>query len=397
MPPVESEALAEPRPRLLTPTFVLLLASNLAFSFALSSFFILPKFMAQELSARASEIGAVATTFGIIMVATTPLVGRLLERCGERGVLWRAGLLLALSALGFTAVDEMGVLIVALRCLQALALSMFANASSLLVAELVPAQRLAQGLGIFAGVGTFMTAFGPAAVEWIAERKGYAPAFVLAGAASALSTLVALRLPGLTPPHPISSSFGDVLKRESSLRMIAVLASAGLGFGVMFTFSQPFALELSLPNVRDFFIAFAVCSALVRIALGSVVDRVGPRRAATLSLLGYGAAVMSMAALSPVNFVILGGLFGLSHGVFVPAFTAFVLVDGAPEERGKLMTLFHGAFNGGHCLVVLLGLLADRHGYAPVFALTGTLLLTGPLLLAGWPARATNAHATEPQ
>src|SRR5689334_22673458 len=126
----------EVRPRLLTPAFVWLLGANLAFSFALSSFFILPKFMAQELHARASEIGAVTTTFGIIMVATTPLVGRLLERCGERGVLWRGALLLACSALGFTAVDRMGVLIVVLRCVQALALSMFANAASLLVAEL---------------------------------------------------------------------------------------------------------------------------------------------------------------------------------------------------------------------------------------------------------------------
>jgi len=162
----------------------------------------------------------------------------------------------------------------------------------------------------------------------------------------------------------------------------------------MFAFSQPFALQVGIENVRTFFLAFAAAAAFVRVALGGVVDRVGPRRVATLSLVGYGLTLLSMVLLAPGRLGILGGLFGLAHGLFIPAFSAFIVSAGPAHERGKLMTLFNGSFQLGNCLVVLLGVAADRYGYRAVFAATGALVLTGPLLLAGWPEHA--AHADGP-
>jgi predicted MFS family arabinose efflux permease len=380
-------------PKLFTPAFSALLLVNLAFSFALSAFFMLPKFMAQVLGARASEIGAVTTAFGVVMVLAVPLIGRLLDGARERAVLVFGCALMACASLGFVWIDAMGPMLVVLRCLQGISLSMFVNASSLLVAELAPPRQLARALGTFAGTGMVMTAVAPALVEWIAEWRGYAPAFLLASAVAGLSVPLALRVRSRALLYTQESRMRDLVLRNSSLRMIAVLGSAGLGFGVMFAFSQPFALEVGIENVRGFFLAFAAAAAFVRVALGGMVDRVGPRRVATLSLVAYGVTLVAMVLLAPGRLGLLGGLFGLSHGLFIPAFSAFVVSDGSVHERGKLMTLFNGAFQLGNCFVVLLGVAADRYGYRAVFAATGALVLTGPLLLASWPVQAAPAEA----
>jgi predicted MFS family arabinose efflux permease len=394
MQPVEVTSSEARLPGLFTPAFSALLFVNLAFSFALSAFFMLPKFMAQVLGARASEIGAVTTAFGVVMVLAVPLVGRLLDGVRERAVLVSGCVLMACASLGFVWIETMGPALVVLRCLQGVSLSMFVNASSVLVAELAPPRKLAQALGTFAGTGMVMTAVAPALVEWIAAWRGYGPAFLLASGVAALSVPLALRVHSRAILHTQQSRLRDVMLRGSSLRMIAVLASAGIGFGVMFAFSQPFALQVGIENVRAFFLAFAAAAAFVRVALGGVVDRVGPRRVATLSLVGYGLTLLAMVLLAPGRLALLGGLFGLAHGLFIPAFSAFVVSDGVPHERGKLMTLFNGAFQLGNCLVVLLGVAADRYGYRAIFAVTGALVLLGPLLLVSWPAHA--AHADGP-
>lgn len=376
---------------LLSAPFVALILTNVAFSFSFSTFFLLPKFMAQELRASASEIGGLATVFGVAMLLAVPWVSRLLDGTRNRAVIILGCTLQALSALGFVWVDALGLRMVVLRCMQALAMSMLSNAGAVLVADLAPRGRLAQALGLFAGTGMVMTAVAPAFVEWLAEREGYAPAFAIASGAAAVAALLALRLEPGGAAHVEQSSLLGVLRRGSSLRMILVLGSAGLGFGVMFAFSQPFALELGIKNVRGFFLAFAAAAVFVRVALGGAIDRIGARKVSTVSLAAYGVVVLSMYALRDGRLMLIGGLFGLAHGLFMPAFTAFIVGNAAVHERGKLMTLFNGAFNLGNCVVVMLGVLAERAGYPVVFALSGALILLSPALMFGWPAQREGA------
>ena len=372
-------------PLLLSAPFVALLLTNVAFSFSFSTFFLLPKFMAQQLAAGPRQIGALATAFGVAILLAVPVVGRLLDGSRNRAVIVLGCALQSLCALGFVWVDSFGPAMIALRCLQALAMSMFNNAGSVIVADLAPKGRLAQALGLFAGTGMVMTAVAPAFVEWLTERTSYGPAFAIASVSALVALLLALRLDPGSSAHVQRSSLRTVLRRASSLRMILVLGSAGLGFGVMFAFSQPFALELGIKNVRGFFLAFAVAAVFVRLLLGGSIDRIGARKVATVSLAAYGAVVLGMYALEDGRLMLLGGLFGLAHGLFIPAFTAFIVGNALPHERGKLMTLFNGAFNLGNCVVVLLGVLSERHGYRAVFAVTGALMLVAPALMFRWP------------
>lgn len=370
---------------LLSRGFVALIAVNVVFSCGFAAFFLLPKFMVQELAAGPTEIGVVSAAFGISMIASIPLVGWLLDGSRTREVLVAGCVLMAVASLGFVRVREVGPAIVVLRGLQGVAMSLFHNAAAVLVAKLSPPTRLAQALGIFAGSGMIMTAIAPALSEWCAAEHGYGSVFALAALSSSLAAPLALRVEKVRAHSTRKSSLRGLLRRKRSLRMIAVLSNAGLGFGVMFAFSTPFALELGVENVRGFFFAFAGGAAFVRFGLGGLIDRVGHLAVATVALLSYGLVVMAMYLLVPEGLPVIGALFGVSHGLFLPAFTAFMVGKTREHERGKLLTLFNGAFNVGNCVVLLLGGVAEAVGYRALFAGTGALVAATPLLMWRWP------------
>jgi predicted MFS family arabinose efflux permease len=104
---------------------------------------------------------------------------------------------------------------------------------------------------------------------------------------------------------------------------------------------------------------------------------------ASLSL--YAAVVLAMHRFEPSYLAAYGAVFGLAHGFFFPAYTALIVENALPVERGKLMALCNGGFNAGYALGgVVFGALAEHFGYPSLFLAAGlsTVAAVG-LLLAG--------------
>ena len=66
--------------------------------------------------------------------------------------------------------------------------------------------------------------------------------------------------------------------RPQQLRVTAAISLVGVALGAMFTFHQPFALELGMTRVRSFFVAYAIAAVVMRVGFGSLIDRAGRRR-----------------------------------------------------------------------------------------------------------------------
>ena len=156
--------------------------------------------------------------------------------------------------------------------------------------------------------------------------------------------------------------------RPRQLRVTAVIALAGVALGAMFTFHQPFALELGMTHVRSFFVAYAITAVVLRVGFGSLIDRAGRRRVVIATLALYVVAVAGMSALQPGWLALFGAGLGIAHGLFYPAYNALALEGMAAHERGKSMGLFQAGFNAGSsCGAFALGELAERAGYPAVF------------------------------
>jgi MFS family permease len=371
--------------RLLTRGFASILLAQAGFGYAFSSYFLLPKFLVVALQVGPREIGLLTAAHNAAVVLLMPPMGALVDRFGRRRFLTAGALLMAAASLAFTAIGSFGPAIFALRALQALAFAMAFAAGSALAVDEAPPDRVAQAIGLFGLTFLSMNAVGPAVVEEVSARAGWPAAFGLAAAGALSCALLSLRLrerAGARPDGGPLSGLLEVATRPGQLRVGAVVALVGVAFSALFAFHQPFAIEARISRLRDFFAAYAIAAIGVRLALGGAIDRFGRRRSALASLALYVGVALLAIEIPRMGLAALGGALGLAHGVFYPAFNAVAIERCGPRERGKVMALYQAAFQlGGSAGPLALGLLAERTGYPPVFAVAAACLALAWALL----------------
>jgi MFS family permease len=388
---------ARSEPPLFARPFLALLSVQFACGVSLSVFLLLPKILVARLHATPAYVGLVAAAFGLASVAVIPLVGARIDHARRVPMLAAACVVMIATSLGFLLVRDAGALAVILRGLQGTTWALIYSAGAALAAELAPPGRLAQTMGLWGSANLVTSAFSPALVEPMIDRAGPGAAYI----AAAVAGLVGLGLTRLVPePAPARASAARnipllvVLRRPSTLRMIVIVMLAGVAYGAMFTFHQPMALGLGIRNVRGFFIAYTAGALGVRLVMGPVMDRVGAYRMTALALGAYAAVVAAMSLLAPGRLTIFGGLFGVAHGVLFPSFMALVVASAAPEERGRLLTVWNGSFAAGSIVALPLGALAAQVGYPSVFIATGCATFAGLGVLLRWPPAPYRPAAT---
>ena len=345
------------RPALLTRGFLAVLITQSVFGYSFACFFLLPKFLVTEFGAGALQIGQVTALYGVAAVVFMPLAGSWVDRFGRLRFL-RAGIaLMGLSAAGFLLVDALGPLLYGLRFLQGVAWALAFSAAGAVVTDHAPPERMGQAIGLFGVSLLAMNAIAPGTAEWLALRAGWDWVFAMSAAAAGVSLLLSTTLLSTTQ-HEAHHAGTDgevpglaaVLARPRTLRFLSIIACFGASFGAMFTFSQPFALELGIEQVSGFFVAYTAAAIAVRLGLGPLADRSGRERVSLASGIWFALAVLAMAALEPGRLAWIGAAFGLGHGLFYPALNALAIEDAGPRERGKVMALFNGSFNAGWAL-----------------------------------------------
>jgi len=360
---------------LFSPRFTLLLICQASFGFAFSSFFLLPKFLATQLAASPTQIGSLTTVTSLLTVFFMIGSGVAVDRLGRRRLLLLGSLLMATSSVAFAAVHEMGLSIYVLRSLQALAFSLVYVGGATMTVDLAPERRMGEALGYFGLTGLSMNAIAPAVVEGFAAGSGWGLAFVSAGLAALLCTLLSSLLAETrrdAATEHRSPRIREILHAPGQRAAIVVMTLIGASFATMFIYHQLHALELGITRVRSFFISYAIAAMVARIGFGSVGDRWGRRGASIASLLVYAASVFAMMDVERLGLAAIGATFGLAHGVFYPTYSALVLEGVTTSARGRTVALLQAWFNVGVAGSALaLGAVAEHVGYGAVFAIAG--------------------------
>jgi MFS family permease len=363
------------------PAYLRILAVQMAFGLSYSAFLLLPKYLRVERGASAREIGAVAGAALIAAAVFAPLLGLSARWVSRRALVGAALFMGGAAGATFTLVPA-GPLIYAVRVIQGVAWIIIFQCTATMVADLVPKERLSQAIG-FLGVSMLATnALAPAVVEPMADRFGWGLAFGVPGLLSLSALLFVPGLPDGSSRQPGPVSHGPRL-RPAILPVHYGSLLMGAGIGVMFTFTQPFALSLGATRVGDFFFGYVAMAMFVRLGLSNLADRVGPARIATASMVLYALVVSAGAFLQPQLLIVLGLGLGACHGLMYPALMATGMADLQPEERTVFMGWTSFAFNVGSAITVLcLGPVADHFGYPVIFWTVGGLIATGILPLA---------------
>ena len=190
--PVNPSAL--PAPPLYTRDYWI--ACLVHFSGALSlAMFVLIPLLIREVGGSEFTIGLALGVGIATSVAFRPLVGSLLDRIGRRRVLLWCGFLNAVSWLPFLAVTSVGPLLYAAIAFHSVIWGALFAAYFTYAADLVPAERRAEGIAVFGVAGMAANGISPMLGESLIETQGY-PAFILTSCGlAALSLLVTTLVP----------------------------------------------------------------------------------------------------------------------------------------------------------------------------------------------------------
>ena len=371
------------REPLLTRTFAILAVAHFLFALSFYLFFHLPgllvRFGASEL-----DIGLLSGTMSAVAILARPPVGRVMDMRGRRPILLLGGMLGTASCAAYFLVDGWGVLLYAVRIVHGVSEAMLFASLFAIAADIVPASRRIEGIGLFGVSGLLPMALGGVVGEWLLARGDF-PLLFAAGTAANLVALV-LSLPVPEAPRVDGEEPRGVIAAVFDRKLVPLWAS-GLLFAIAiaayFILLKTYVLSIGVGSIGDFFAAYAITACLLRLFAGSVPERVGPKRvlAVAMSALASGLVLLAFAT-SRTDLAIAGMLAGAGHGYTFPILLGLVVGRARPNERGAALAVFTALFDAGTLLGgPMLGAVVEAASYRAMFILAAALAAAGFVLL----------------
>ncbi|MQY05794.1 MFS transporter [Actinomadura macrotermitis] len=341
---------------------------------SLVSFFLLMPVVPLYVAAHGAGGGGAGLCTGAMMLTTVlaePFVPRLMARLGSRTVVAAGLVLMGVPALALPLSGGLP-LVLAVCLVRGVGFGVLMVAGVTLVAEIAPAGRRDEALGLYGVVvglpGIVVLPLG----VWLSERAGYTPVFI-AGAAAALAALVCVAgLPALPPPPAHAAGVVAALRRGALARPALVFGAVTLVAGVLPTF-----LPLAVADRHLAAAALFVHSCVIPVArwlagrYGSARLLLGP--AVALAAAGTGALVWTS---SPVTVLAGVALFGAGFGIAQNVSLSLMFDRADRADFGAVSALWNLAYDGGMGIgAVGFGFVVSGSSYATGFAVAAAVLV----------------------
>jgi predicted MFS family arabinose efflux permease len=256
-------------------------------------------------------------------------------------------------------------------------------------ADLVPAERRAEGIALFGISGMIPMAVGGLLGDLVIVDGDYRNLFWITSACAVGGLISSLARPETRRGGPSRSVFAAA--RAPELRPLWFVGTAfAMGLAAYFVFLKTYLLQApELGTMSMFFGTYAVSAVVLRVLFGWVPERYGMLRVLVPSLL-LGAAGLGLLAIAtvPLHLVIAAVLCGIGHGFAFPIISAMVVTRAHADERGSAISLFTALFDLGLLLGgPSFGLAVKLAGYPWTFAFAGALVSVATIVFLVWDRR----------
>jgi MFS family permease len=365
--------------RLVTRQFGMLLA--MVFGSGLSMY-VLTSVVPLYLAANGSGgVGAGLSTGAMMLsaVAVELLVPRMLVRFGYRGTLGFGLILLGAPSLILLLTASLPV-VLAVCIVRGAGLAIMVVGAVALVADLTPAHRRGEGLGLYGVVVGLPAVIGLPLGVYLTNVIGFGPLFVLAAIGSLLGLAFLPALPtrstGSSEPQHVKVLGG--LRGSGLLMPTFVFAAVTVAAGISVTF-VPLAVSADRHAlVAGALLVQAIAAPAARWVAGRYSDRVGAAKplVAALLLAAFGAGALVFIG-SGVAVVVGAAAFGLGFGA-AQNLTLAMMYDRVPKNRyGQVSALWNLAYDGGWGIgAIVFGAVVAGTGYSLAFGLTAAVVAT---------------------
>ncbi|MGA9746295.1 MAG: MFS transporter [Nocardioides sp.] len=373
-----------PREPLLTRSFVLLTASDLAYFLGAGVLvFATPLFVAGPLAGGPAQVGWAMGSFSVTTLVLRPWLGRWTDRHGRRLLLVGGAAGFALVVLAHLAVDSLAGL-VAVRLVLGAAEACYFVAGFAALADLAPPDRAGEALSLNSLALYVGIAVGPVAGQGLVAAWGYPAAWVGAACCVGVAAVLVSAVP------ETRGSSGPAVDGPPPLLHPAIrgpgiaLALGLLAMSAFLPFSVLLARVSGIPWVSAGLLVFGSTVVVCRLVFARLPDRVPAAPLAGAALVASGAGMLLLGTWPTATGLVVGALVcGAGSAFLTPAVFGLVFRSVPAAERGAaaggLSMFMDLGLTGGP---LLLGLVAAAGGLGPAFALMAVPPLVGALVLS---------------
>ncbi|WP_237167729.1 MFS transporter [Paenibacillus yonginensis] len=331
-------------------------------------------------------VSLVTSLFALSAIGTRLAIVPVLRKVHRNIVLFIGLIIAALATILYGFAGSIGS-VLALRVLFGIGFGMASTVMPTLVSQIIPKNRLGEGIGYF-GLSTSMAmSFGPMIGLSVMDNFGFKPLTGI-GTLSVVLIVPLLLLSRSVPPQPVRSQThpaghpGENGKAPRYINRKIVLPALlnmllSLTYGSLLGFLALYGKEIHLGQIGLFFLFNAITVLIIRPVSGRLFDSKGP----VAVLIPAGVAVFgSLLLLSYVHglplLVVSALLYGLGFGAIQPATQAWMLRESPSTSHGAVNSLFYNSIDLGVAAgSMLLGIVASHSGYAMMYRWAACIML----------------------
>ena len=327
-------------------------------------------------------IGAGLSTGAMMLsaVGVELLVPRMLARWGYQVVLGLGLVLLGAPSLVLLTTASLPA-VLAVCVVRGAGLAILVVGAVALVADLTPAARRGEGLGIYGIAVGVPAVIGLPLGVYLTNRIGFDALFVLAAISSLAGLVTLVGLPARVSAGEQHVKVLGGVRRSGLLMPTFVFAAVTVAAGISVTF-LPLAVAADKQSlVATALLLQAATAPGARWLAGRYGDRVGPAKllapALVLAALGAGSLVLIG---TPIAIVVGSTLFGLGFGA-AQNLTLTLMYNRVPASRyGQVSALWNLAYDGGWGMgAIIFGAVVAGTGFPLAFGLTALVVAAAVL------------------
>ncbi len=374
---------------LYTPAFAALFVTNLMIVASFAGFFFLPLFISEH-GGSETDIGLLMGCFALASAACRPWISEMIDRIGRKRSYTLGSLIMTIAPLFYLLLSgDIGNFfwpLILLRVIHGIGLAICFTAIFTFIVDLIPEERLNEGIGMFGISGLVGFAVGPAFAELVINLGGFSALFIAASLLAGTGLLLHLPVNEIkrTAVQPSTNTgFFKLLGQRKHL-LIALLAGIfGFGLAATGTFIAPLAAERGINFISSYYLAYSVTAIAIRFVVRAVADRFGEAQLLPWGIILTASGMFCLPFISGSSLLIISGLLsGTGHGLIFPSLNALAIRGEAYQVRGKVTGIFTGSIDGGAFIgSLLLGLIGELAGLSTLFFCAAAfMLLAFPLL-----------------
>jgi MFS family permease len=225
--------------------------------------------------------------------------------------------------------------------------------TSAYIADIVPANRRGESMGVHGLIGSLGMAFGPAIGSWIVLKFDMNALFYTSSALSFLSIAILINMKEtLQTKEKFKFSILLIKRKEiidkSVFPVVVVIFFTYFCYGTVVTLVPDLSKSIGITNKGYYFLIYTFASILIRIVAGKWSDKNG--RVQVL-IIGCWLLIISMTSIAfASNIYILtfsAIFFGLSMGILSPILQAWTIDLCEDHNRGKAVATMYMALEAG--------------------------------------------------